>query len=118
MAGWGRRVAALAIDWLLSLLTASAFFGPGVWSGGDAAQRWAPLGVFVVEAWILTSLLGGSAGQVIVKVAVRRRSGRPLDPGRVLLRILLICLVLPPVIYNRDQRGLHDLATDSITLRR
>jgi hypothetical protein len=26
--------------------------------------------------------------------------------------------VVPPVIYNRDQQGLHDLAVDSIALRR
>lgn len=117
-AGWGRRVGALAIDWLLSLLVASAFLGSDVFGGGGAAERWAPLAVFAVEVWILTSLLGGSAGQVVAKVVVRRTSGRLLDPGRVLLRTLLICLVIPPVVYNRDQRGLHDIATDSMVLRR
>jgi hypothetical protein len=25
--------------------------------------------------------------------------------------------VIPPVVYNRDQRGLHDLAADSVTVR-
>jgi uncharacterized RDD family membrane protein YckC len=26
--------------------------------------------------------------------------------------------VVPPVIYNRDRRGLHDLAAGTVTVRR
>jgi hypothetical protein len=110
-------VLALVIDWAMSMLAVGAFVGPDVWSGQGVAQ-WAPLVVFAVETWLFTSLLGGSAGQVITRVVVRRTSGAPLDPSRALLRTLLICLVIPAVIYNRDQRGLHDLAADSVALRR
>jgi hypothetical protein len=85
VAGWGRRVLALFLDWLLSLLAVGA---------------------------------GGSAGQLILRIGVRRVNGRVLDPIRVLARTLLILLVIPPVVYNRDQRGLHDLAVDSIVVRR
>ncbi len=116
MAGWGRRVLALVIDWILSLLVVGAFIGQDVWGGGGAAQ-WAPLAVFATEAWILTTLLGGSAGQLLVGVVIRRTSGARLDAGRALLRTLLICLVIPPVVYNMDQQGLHDLAVDSIALK-
>jgi uncharacterized RDD family membrane protein YckC len=35
-----------------------------------------------------------------------------------LARTLMICLVVPPVIYNRDRRGLHDLAARTVTVRR
>ncbi|MBA3309888.1 MAG: RDD family protein [Nocardioidaceae bacterium] len=117
VAGWGRRVLALVIDWTLSMLAVGAFIGQDVWSGQGAA-RWAPLVLFGCEVWILTTLLGGSAGQLITRVVVRRTSGQPLDIFRALLRTALICLVIPPVIYNRDQQGLHDLAVDSIALRR
>jgi hypothetical protein len=99
------------------MLVVGAFVGQDVWSGGGAAQ-FAPLAVFGVEAWILTALLGGSAGQLIVGVCIRRTSGGPLDLLRALLRTALICLVIPAVIYNRDQQGLHDLAVDSIAVRR
>ncbi len=99
------------------MLVVAAFVGSDVWSGEGAAQ-WTPLAVFAAETWILTSLLGGSAGQLVTRVVVRRTSGAFLDPARALLRTLLICLVIPPVIYNRDQQGLHDLAVDSITLQR
>jgi hypothetical protein len=49
---------------------------------------------------------------------VRRVGGGSLDPIRALLRTVLILLVIPAVIYNRDQRGLHDLAVDSVVVRR
>ena len=117
VAGWGRRVLALVLDWTLSLLVASVIRTAGLWEG-SGAREWAPLAVFAAEAIVLTTLSGGSAGQLLVGVAVRRTSGAPLDAARALLRTLLICLVIPPVIYNRDQQGLHDLAVDSIAVRR
>lgn len=117
VAGWGRRLLALIIDWALSLFAVGAFIGPDVWTGRGAAQ-WAPLVVFAFEVWILTTLVGGSAGQLIVGVRIRRTAGEPLDIFRALLRTALICLVIPPLVYNRDQQGLHDLAVDSIAVRR
>jgi hypothetical protein len=35
-----------------------------------------------------------------------------------LVRTFLICVVVPPVVYNQDQRGLHDLAVGTVTIRR
>lgn len=117
VAGWGRRAAAIFVDWMLCLLVASVLRNAGWWdwSGG---RQWTPLIVFAFEVTILTSLLGGSAGQVLLGIVIRRTNGEPLDAARALLRTLLICLVIPPVIYNRDQQGLHDLAVDSIAVRR
>jgi hypothetical protein len=117
VAGWGRRVAALCIDWVLSLLVSSAFTGGGVWSGSSNGQ-WSTLATFAVEVWVLTTLLGGSAGQLICRVTVRRTSGQPLDLLRALVRTVLICAVIPPLIYNRDRQGLHDIAVDSIAMQR
>ncbi|MGI8887724.1 MAG: RDD family protein [Nocardioidaceae bacterium] len=117
VAGWGRRLAALLIDWALSFLAAGAFFGQEVWNGEGSAQ-WAPLITFALEAWVLTTLLGSSAGQLILRIVIRRTSGAPLDALRTFVRTLLICLVIPAVVYNRDQQGLHDLAVDSVALRR
>lgn len=76
------------------------------------------MAVFALETWVLTTFLGGSAGQLICRVTVRRTSGRPLDLLRALARTALICAVIPPIVYNRDRQGLHDLAVDSIVLQR
>ena len=43
-------------------------------------------------------------------------SGRPLDLLHSLLRVVLVCLVVPPVVYKPDGRGLHDLAVGSATV--
>jgi hypothetical protein len=95
----------------------SGLHNAGLWTG-DGARQFGPLVVFGVEAWILTTLLGGSAGQLLLGVVVRRTSGGAVDSARALLRTVLICLVIPPLIFNRDQQGLHDLAVDSIAVRR
>ena len=40
-------------------------------------------------------------------------SGRPLSLLVALLRQVLICLVIPPLVFRPDGRGLHDLAARS-----
>jgi RDD family len=101
----------------LSLLAVSAVAGRplSAWSSGG---QWAPLAMFAFEVWVLTTLLAASAGQLICRITVRRTSGRPLDLLRALVRTALVCAVVPPMIYNRDRQGLHDMAVDSIALNR
>jgi uncharacterized RDD family membrane protein YckC len=67
---------------------------------------------------VLTSLLGGSAGQLVLDMRVVRTAGGRLDPLRALVRTVLVCLVIPAVIFNSDRQGLHDLVADSIVVRR
>lgn len=117
VAGWGRRFLALLIDWFASRLVAGLFVGSVIWTGHGAEELWVFV-VFIVEASLLTPLLGGSFGQLVMRVAVVRLDGRPLSVLQALARTVLICLVIPPLIFNRDQRGLHDMATGAITLRR
>ena len=117
VAGWGRRVAALVVDWLASLLVAGAIAGPGVTSS-QGWEAWLPMLVFLVEAGFLTALLGGSFGQLVLRVVVVRVDNRPVSLLRALGRTLLICLVVPPLVFDRDRRGLHDLLARTVTLRR
>jgi uncharacterized RDD family membrane protein YckC len=116
VASWRRRVVALFIDWFASL-AAAAFIGSTL-RLGDAWTDWLPLVVFWLESSIGVALAAGSFGQVALRIAVRRIDGTPLDPAGALLRGLLVCLVVPPVIYNRDNRGLHDLAVRTVVVNR
>jgi uncharacterized RDD family membrane protein YckC len=116
VAGWGRRILALLVDWFGSLMIVGTFAGTELWSGRGAVQ-WAPLAVFALERWLFTSLAGGSVGQLVTRIRVIRTDRGRLGPGRALLRTVLLCLVIPPVVYNRDQRGLHDLAVGSVAVR-
>lgn len=117
MSGWGRRLLALLIDWAVSLLVASAFIGTGVWTG-QGFEVWAPLLALFVQLSLLTGLLGASLGQRLVGIGVERLDHRPLGLPRAALRSLLICLALPPLVFDRDWRGLHDLATGTAVVRR
>jgi len=117
VAGWGRRVLALFVDWIASLLAAALFTG-GASLGSHGWEAWVPMMVFLVEATVLTPLLGGSFGQVLTRVAVVHVDGRPLSLLAALLRTALICLVVPPLFSNLDRRGLHDLATRAVAVHR
>jgi uncharacterized RDD family membrane protein YckC len=117
LAGWGRRFLALFVDWVASLLVALGLTG-GAAMSSHGWEAWLPMLVFLVEASLLTPMLGGSFGQVLTRLTVVTLSGRPVSLLSAMLRTALICLVVPPLIYNRDRRGLHDMLTGTVTLRR
>ena len=109
---------ALMVDWVASTLVAVAFVGIGGWLDGSALSESLPLLVFLLEATLLTALMGGSFGQLVCRVVVARLDGRPVNVLQAFVRTALVCLVIPPLVFNRDQRGLHDLAVKTVTLRR
>ena len=114
--GIGRRIAALFIDWLASLLIASVINGG--YSDGRFDQGLLTLAIFYLQVTVLTWTLGSSFGQRIMGLVVA-----PVGPSRVslpaaALRTLLLCLVIPAVVMQPNGRGLHDLAAGTIVLRR
>ena len=115
-ASWARRVAALFVDWAASTLVVSIFAG-WHYSAGTSRQWWVLL-VFVVESTVFTSLLGGSFGKLVTRLRTVRTNGdpRPLDPIRSLARQILVAIVIPPLIFRPDGRGLHDLAAGTATV--
>ena len=114
-AGWGPRIIALFIDWLASSLVLIAIVGLSRYSGPNGTVLILP--VLFVEIVVFTILIGGSFGQVALKIRVRRIDGARLSPWAVLIRTLLMLLVIPPLIYKSDGRGLHDMVVDSAAVR-
>jgi uncharacterized RDD family membrane protein YckC len=114
-ASWARRILALVVDWFASTLVVIALVG-GVdsWAGDQRASFYV-LAVFVAESTLFTALSGGSFGQVATRLRVVRETGdpRPVAPHLALLRQVLVALVIPPLVYRPDGRGLHDLAAGS-----
>jgi uncharacterized RDD family membrane protein YckC len=109
---WGRRFAALAIDWLIAVLSAAAVAGTTVPPEGLDESLIVSI-VFVVEVGLLVGLLGFSIGKRVVGLKVEGPDGRPIGVLRGLLRTLLLALVLPALVMNEDRRGLHDIAAGS-----
>lgn len=116
VAGYGRRIAALIIDWFVALLVASVFVGQDVWTG-EGAGLWAPLVTLAVELTLLDGLLGYSIGRRLLSIAVIRLDGRrPVGIPLALLRSVLLCLAVPALIIDKDRRGLHDLAAGTVVV--
>ena len=117
-ASWPRRALALSVDWLASTLVVVGLIGPAGWLE-DPNSGFYVLAVFAAESTVLTAVAGGSFGKLATRLRVVRSDGtaRPLDLLRSLLRAVLVCLVVPPLIFKPDGRGLHDLAVNSTTVR-
>lgn len=115
VAGLGRRILALVIDWFASLLLVRLLFSQFPYGSLESAA--VTLAVFAAEVIVLTWLMGCSFGQRLVGIRVVRTDGGRLDLWRVIVRTLLICLVIPAVVYDSDGRGLHDRMSGSIAIR-
>jgi uncharacterized RDD family membrane protein YckC len=116
-ASWGRRILALFVDWAASTLVVIALLGLDDYSESGASGFYVLL-VYVVEAGLFTWLVGGSFGKVATRLRVVPADGRlrPLNPLRLLARQVLVALVIPPLVFRPDGRGLHDVAARSVTV--
>lgn len=115
IAGFGRRVVALGLDWLVSVGASLLLFRDVAYGSGESAL--ATLSVFALEVIVFTWLIGASFGQRVLGMRVVAVNGRRLGLGRVALRTLLLCLVIPAVVVDSDGRGLHDRAVGSVVVR-
>jgi uncharacterized RDD family membrane protein YckC len=109
LAKMGRRLLALVIDWALALMVSRAFFG---------LDNTATLTFFMLEQWLLVATLGNSFGHLIAGIKVRKLDGSYVGIVSALIRIGLILLVIPAVIWDTDNRGLHDKAAKTVLVRR
>lgn len=107
VAGIGRRLGALVIDWLLCTVIALAAFG---------AQYWT-IAIFAAEVWLLTALTGFTVGKRLLGVRVVRLDGRPVGLIWSFVRTILLLTVIPAVVFDADLRGLHDKAANTVVIR-
>lgn len=113
IASIGRRVAAVFIDWALCVLIA---YGLIAQRDSHAASNWALL-VFGVVSLIGLGLVGSTPGKMVMRLRVVRLGGGRLSPLSVLIRTVLLLVVIPAVVWDRDTRGLHDRAAKSVQIR-
>lgn len=111
-AGFGRRIAAVLIDWLLCTWA----IAQGVLGVAMTEAGWVGLAVFAAEYVLLVGTIGMTLGMRLLRIRVAT-----LDLGRpgilaVLIRTLLLCLAVPALIWDRDRRGLHDRAAGTIVV--
>ena len=119
VAGWSRRFGALLIDWIACSLIALAFlYHPHAGNATDMFTQprlWTPV-VFGVEDFLLTALTGFTIGKRLLGLRVVRLDARPVGL-RALPRTILLMLVVPALMMDRDLRGLQDKAAGTVVVR-
>jgi uncharacterized RDD family membrane protein YckC len=116
-ASWGRRAIALLVDWIASTLVVVLFMGWDDYSQPGSPGSLYVLLVFVLESALFTCTVGGSFGKMLTRLrTVRVDGGGRLEPLRSLARAILVALVIPPLVFRSDRRGLHDLAAGTATV--
>lgn len=109
IARFGRRLAALAIDWLPVYLVSYAFFD---------GNPWVTLGLFALLQLLFICLVNGSIGHLVLGMRVVPVTGGLIGILRPLSRTILLCIVIPAVIWDSDQRGMHDRLSGTALVRR
>lgn len=108
-ASWAHRVGALLVDWL-ACYGFAAFVLQDIQHPAFGAVV---IVAFLVESALGVALSGGSFGQLVTRIRVYRIDGTPLPLLPAFARQLLVCLLIPPLVFRSDGRGLHDLLTTS-----
>ena len=108
VARFGRRLFALCVDWGLSLLIARGLLGSG---------EWGTLGVFALANAALVASAGQTVGHRLLGIRLTRLDGGAPGAARSLVRAVLLALAVPALIWDRDQRGLHDRFMSTVLRR-
>ncbi|MBO0805264.1 MAG: RDD family protein [Nocardiopsaceae bacterium] len=121
VAPMGRRLLALIIDWVACELIVSAILRYPLTAGASdpryfATQFWT-LAAFGLQAWLITAISGLTLGKRLLGIRVIRTDGDRPGLGWLLVRAVLLLCVVPPLLSDRDLRGLHDRAANTVVVR-
>lgn len=108
MAGWGQRLLALFIDYVVPTLVSNLWF---------QGHPLVTLGIFFVLQALFVGVLGTTIGKRLVRIQVVRVGGAATGLPKALLRTSLLCLLVPPLIIDGDGRGLHDRLAGTVQIR-
>ncbi len=103
----GRRIGALCLDY------GAAYLISGFW-GWDAL---AILAIFAIIQIAFLPTLQGSPGHRIFGLRLVRVDGAWAGLWRPIVRTALLIVVIPAVVWDADQRGLHDKAAGTVLIR-
>lgn len=109
----GRRIAALLVDQAPAYLVAFAFFRSeeGIIDGVALTLVFAALQIVFIPT------IGGSLGHRLLGMRVVAVDGGWIGLWRPVVRTVLLMLVIPAVIWDADQRGLHDKIAGTVLVR-
>lgn len=108
----GRRIAALLVDWASAMLLA-LLFAPY----DSVTYNWVTPAVFAVLQLVFIPTIGGSLGHRLLGMHLVPLEGGWIGLRRPLVRTLLLVIVFPALVWDSDQRGLHDKLAGTVLIR-
>ena len=109
----GRRFGAIFLDWGLSVLIAYGLLAGRQFS---STSNWALL-VFLVMSVLTVGTVGCTPGKRLLGLRVVAVEGGRLPLWRVAVRTALLGLAIPALVWDRDNRGLHDRLSGAVQVR-
>lgn len=109
----GRRIAALCIDWAIAYGLAWLLFR----RDNGIVEAIYITSVFVVLQIVLIALASGGIGHLMLRMRVVPIAGGGVGIWRPAVRTILLALFIPAVVFDRDQRGLHDQLAGTVLVR-
>ncbi|MGZ5362784.1 MAG: RDD family protein [Mycobacterium sp.] len=123
IAGFGRRIAALLIDWFIAYGLVGLVVALGLMD--QQTFLYSPMGstsiavVWVVLGIISVRLFGFTPGQLALGVRVASVDNRiHVGLGRATVRGMLVFFVIPALFTDSDLRGYQDRFTNTAVVRR
>jgi len=106
-ASYPRRIGAIFIDW---------FVATGLAMLIEPNNAWWVLIVFVVMHFALLWLFGTTLGKRVFRIQVVQVGGATIKLYQAAIRAVLLALVIPVIIIDRDGRGLHDKLAGTVQI--
>ena len=115
LARFGRRLVAILVDWLICNVIAVGLLDYRLGEAGLGPFK--PLAVFVLMNLLLVGTLGSTIGHRLLGIRVVRLGGAGAGPLPAVIRTVLLAVVIPAVIWDRDTRGVHDKIAGTVLVR-
>jgi uncharacterized RDD family membrane protein YckC len=114
----GRRLGAFVADCVVAALITALFTHPSLLDVHSMQEQnyWSLLTWFVL-AVAGTGFFGCTVGMALFRIRVARLDGSGMvGVLRAILRALLVIVVIPAVVWDANNRGLHDRAVGTVVV--
>ena len=114
-ASFGEKLLAFVIDIVVASVIGFVVVRPHTVEQ-ERAWNWVSVLVFVIVTAASLIASGRTIGMRVAALQVVRRDGQRVGL-RAIPRQILVALLIPPLLANRDRRGLHDQLLNTVVVR-
>lgn len=113
----GPRLGAYIVDAVASAILAALFVHGGSGAAGKLPGLWSLI-PFALDYLVGVLVAGRTLGMYLFGLRlIRVDRTAAIGPRRIVIRTILLLLLVPALVFDRDGRGLHDRLTDSAVVR-